>query len=423
MPRASVHSEGSGWIGSFDEGTVREYNPRRTAMTAPIYIASAARTPIGSFLGTLASISAPKLGAVAIRGALSRSKLEPQLVDEVFMGNVLTGGVGQAPARQALIYAGLPNTIPATTVGKVCGSGLQAVVLGARTIALGENELVVAGGMESMSNTPFYVFGGRTGFRMGNQTMVDGMIHDGLWDPYNGVHMGTCGDLCAKEYKVSREAQDEFAKESFRRALSAQKEGLFDAEIEGVEVPQRKGDPIVVKLDEGPSKGDPTKFASLKPAFGKEGTITAANASSINDGASALVLASEAAMKKHNLEPLAKIAGWASVAQDPQWFTTAPAKAIEKVTAKLSLKASDIDLYEINEAFGVVTMVCAQLVGIGLDRVNVRGGAVALGHPIGASGARILTTLLHTMKAQNKKRGLATLCIGGGEAVALVVER
>ncbi len=392
-------------------------------MTAPIFIASAARTPIGAFLGALAPLSAPKLGAVAIQGALSRAKLDPKAIDEVFMGNVLSGGVGQAPARQALIYAGLPNTVPATTVGKVCGSGLQAVVLGARTIALGENELVVAGGMESMSNAPFYMFGARNGYRMGNQTLVDGMIHDGLWDPYNNVHMGSCGDLCAKEHKISREAQDEFAKESFRRALSAQKEGLFEAEIEPVQVPQRKGDPLSVKLDEGPSKGDPTKFASLRPAFGKDGTITAANASSINDGASALVLASEKALKEHKLEPIAKITGWAAAAQDPQWFTTAPAKAIEKVTTKLGIKANDIDLYEINEAFGVVTMVCAQLVGIGLDRVNVHGGAVALGHPIGASGARILTTLIHTMKQQNKKRGLATLCIGGGEAVALVVER
>ncbi len=392
-------------------------------MTAPIYIASAARTPIGAFLGALSPLSAPKLGAVAIQGALSRAKLDPKTIEEVFMGNVLTGGVGQAPARQALIYAGLPNTVPATTVGKVCGSGLQAVVLGARTIALGENDLVVAGGKESMSNAPYYLFGARNGYRMGNGNLIDGMIHDGLWDPYNNVHMGSCGDLCAKEYKVSREAQDEFAKESFRRALSAQKEGLFDAEIEAVNVPQRKGDPIAVKLDEGPTKGDPSKFASLKPAFGKDGTITAANASSINDGASALVLASEKAVKEHKLEPLAQIRGWASAAQDPQWFTTAPAKAIEKVNAKLGLKASDIDLYEINEAFGVVTMVCAQLAGIGLDRVNVRGGAVALGHPIGASGARILTTLLHAMKQQNKKRGLATLCIGGGEAVALVVER
>ncbi|HSQ64751.1 MAG TPA: thiolase family protein [Polyangiaceae bacterium] len=391
--------------------------------TTPVYIVSAARTPIGAFLGSLAPMSAPKLGATAISGALSRAKLDPNVVDEVYMGNVLSGGVGQAPARQALIYAGLPQSVPATTVGKVCGSGLQAVVLGARAIALGDAELVVSGGMESMSNAPYYLFGARAGYRMGNNTLTDGMIHDGLWDPYNNVHMGSCGDLCAREYKFSREAQDEFAKESFRRALSAQKEGLFNAEIEPVNVPQRKGDPIAVKLDEGPSKGDPTKFSSLKPAFGKDGTITAANASSINDGASALVLASEKAVKERNLTPLARIVGYAGVAQDPQWFTTAPAKAIEKVCAKTGLKPNDIDLYEINEAFAVVAMVCAQLTGISTDRVNVRGGAVALGHPIGASGARILTTLLHTMKDQNKKRGLATLCIGGGEAVALVVER
>ncbi len=391
--------------------------------TTPVYIVSAARTPIGAFLGSLASVTAPKLGATAISGALSRAKLQPNTIDEVYMGNVLSGGVGQAPARQALIYAGLPNTVPATTVGKVCGSGLQAVVLGARTIAVGDAELVVSGGMESMSNAPYYLFNARGGYRMGNGSLVDGMIHDGLWDPYNNVHMGNCGDLCAREYKFTREAQDDFARESFRRALSAQKEGLFDAEIEAVSVPQRKGDPLMVKLDEGPTKGDPSKFASLKPAFAKDGTITAANASSINDGASALVLASEKAVKQHNLTPLGRIVGWAGAAQDPQWFTTAPAKAIERVCEKTGLKPNDIDLYEINEAFAVVAMVCAKLVGIGTEKVNVRGGAVALGHPIGASGARILTTLLHTMKDQNKKRGLATLCIGGGEAVALVVER
>jgi acetyl-CoA C-acetyltransferase len=276
--------------------------------------------------------------------------------------------------------------------------------------------------MESMSNVPYYDRAARAGVRMGNVELVDGMIYDGLWDPYSNVHMGNCGDKCAAEYKVSREAQDEFAKESFRRALAAQKEGLFDAEIEAVSVPQRKGDPVLVKLDEGPTKGDPSKFGALKPAFSKDGTITAANASSINDGASALVLATESGLKKHNLTPIAKIAGWASAAQAPEWFTTAPAKAIDGVCNKLSIKPTDIDLYEINEAFGVVTMVCAQLAGIGLDRVNVRGGAVSLGHPIGASGARILTTLLHTMKDQKKKRGLATLCIGGGEALALVVE-
>jgi acetyl-CoA C-acetyltransferase len=339
------------------------------------------------------------------------------------MGNVLSAGIGQAPARQAMKYAGIPDKVPATTVGKVCGSGLQAVVFGVKTIALGDADLVVAGGMESMSNVPYYVPGARSGLRMGNVTMVDGMIADGLWDPYSNQHMGSCGDLCAKEYKFSREAQDDFAKESFRRALAAQKEGLFDAEIEPVKVPQRKGDPVLVKLDEGPAKGDPSKFPTLKPAFSKDGTITAANASSINDGASALILASEKAVKQHGLTPLGRITGYANAAQSPEWFTTAPAKAIDAVNQRLGLKNDQIDLYEINEAFAVVTMVCAKLCGLDLQKVNVRGGAVALGHPIGASGARVLTTLVHAMKDRNAKRGLATLCIGGGEAVALVVER
>jgi acetyl-CoA C-acetyltransferase len=389
----------------------------------PVYIVSAARTPIGSFLGSLSSVTAPRLGATAIQGALGRAKLAPDTVGEVFMGNVLSAGIGQAPARQAMIYAGIPNTVPATTVSKVCGSGLQAVVFGARTVALGDAELVVAGGMESMSNVPYYLDRARTGYRMGDGKIVDGMIFDGLWDPYSNVHMGTCGDRCAAEYKFSREAQDEYAKESFRRALSAQKEGLFDAEIEPVVVPQKKGDAKPEKLDEGPGKGDPSKFASLRPAFAKDGTITAANASSINDGASALILASEATVKARKLEPLARIVGYASAAQAPQDFTTAPAVAIANVTKKLGLKTDEIDLYEINEAFAVVALACAQIAKIDLSRVNVRGGAVALGHPIGASGARILTTLLYAMKDRKAKRGLATLCIGGGEAVALVVER
>jgi acetyl-CoA C-acetyltransferase len=388
-----------------------------------VYIASAARTPIGAFQGALASLTAPQLGAIAIKGALSRAGLAAELVSEVFMGNVLSAGVGQAPARQAMIHAGIPNTVPSTTVGKVCGSGLQAIILGARAILTGDADIVVAGGMESMSNVPYYLDKARTGFRMGNFTGIDGMIHDGLWDPYNNMHMGNCGDKCAAEYKFSREAQDEFAKDSYRKALSAQKEGLFDAEIEAVSVAQKKGEPVIVRHDEGPAKSDPNKISGLKPAFSKDGTVTAANASPINDGASALVLVSEAALKKHNITPLAKIAGHSAVAQDPVWFTTAPAKAIEKVTNKLGITTNDIDLYEINEAFAVVAMACAKLANVELSRVNVRGGAVALGHPIGASGARIVTTLLHAMKDQNKKRGCASICIGGGEALALVVER
>ncbi|MBX3190598.1 MAG: acetyl-CoA C-acyltransferase [Labilithrix sp.] len=390
---------------------------------APVYIVSATRTPIGAYLGSLSSLSAPQLGAATIKAALERAKVAPELVGEVFMGNVLSAGIGQAPARQAMRFAGLPDSVPATTVSKVCGSGLQALIFGAKTIALGDADVVVAGGMESMSNVPYYLDKARNGYRMGNGAVIDGMIHDGLWDPYANVHMGTCGDKCAAEYKVSREAQDEYAKDSFRKALSAQKEGLFDAEITPVAVPQRKGDPVMVKLDEGPAKGDPAKLGSLKPAFSKDGTITAANASSINDGASALVLASEAAVKKHGLSPLARIVGYGGAAQAPEWFTTAPAKAIDVTLGKAGLKPDDVDLYEINEAFAVVAMVSAQLAKVDIARVNVRGGAVALGHPIGASGARIVTTMLHAMKDMNKKRGLASICIGGGEALAMLIER
>jgi acetyl-CoA C-acetyltransferase len=393
-------------------------------MTLPaIYIVGAARTPIGAFLGSLSSLPAPRLGAAAIAAALSRAKVAPELVGEVFMGNVLSAGVGQAPARQAAIYAKVPNTVPATTVGKVCGSGLQAIILGAKSVALGEAEVVVAGGMESMSNVPYYLPQARGGYRMGNGQIVDGMIHDGLWDPYSDVHMGNCGELCAREYKFSREAQDDFARESFRRALAAQREGMFAAEIVPVSIPQKKGEALLVKDDEGPPAGKPEKFATLRPAFQKDGTITAANASSINDGASALVLASERAVKEHGLEPLARIVGWGGAAKDPQWFTTAPADAIQATLPKLGLTKEQIDLWEINEAFAVVTMAVNQIVGLDPQKVNVRGGAVALGHPIGATGARLVTTLLHAMKDRGAKRGLATLCIGGGEALALVVER
>ena len=389
----------------------------------PIYVVSAARTPIGAFLGSLSSLRAPDLGAIAMKGALARARLAPDAVQEVFMGNVLSAGIGQAPARQAAIYAGIPNTVPATTVSKVCGSGMQAFIFGAKTIAVGDADLVMVGGMESMSNVPYYLEKARSGYRMGDGKIVDGMIFDGLWDPYSNVHMGTCGDKCAAEHKFSREQQDEFSKESFRRALAAQKEGMFDAEIEAVSVPQRKGEALAVKADEGPTKGDPSKFASLKPAFAKDGTITAANASSINDGASALVLASEKAVKEHKLEPLGRIVGYGGAAQAPEWFTTAPAKAIDETVAKLGLKKDQIDLYEINEAFAVVTLACNKLCGLDPQKVNVRGGAVALGHPIGATGARMLTTLLYAMKDRGAKRGLASLCIGGGEALAVVVER
>lgn len=389
---------------------------------SPVYIVSAARTPIGAYLGTLAGVSAPRLGATAIRAAIERSGLTPDDIGEVFMGNVLSAGIGQAPARQAAIYGGVPVQVPATTVSKVCGSGLQAVVFGAKTILLGDAQVVLAGGMESMSNVPYYLREARTGYRMGDGKIVDGMIFDGLWDPYNDFHMGSAGELCATEYGLSRDAQDAFAQESYRRALDATQSGKFSAEIAAVSVPQRKGDPLVVSTDEEPGRGEPSKFGKLKPAFSKDGTITAANASSINDGAAALVLASEQIVKERKLTPLARIVGYGGAAQTPEWFTTAPAAAIAVTLNKLGLSPNDIDLWEINEAFSCVPMACAKLAGLDLERVNVRGGAVALGHPIGASGARILTTLLYAMRAQQVRRGLATLCIGGGEAVAVVVE-
>ncbi len=387
-----------------------------------VYIVGAARTPIGSYLGALSSLPAPRLGAVAIRAAVERAGIVADDVGEVFMGNVLSAGIGQAPARQAAIYGGIPQSVPATTVSKVCGSGLQAVVFGVKTVRLGDASVVVAGGMESMSNVPYYLREARTGYRMGDGKLVDGMIFDGLWDPYNDFHMGNAGEMCAKEYGLSREAQDAFAAESYRRALAAQQNGAFAAEIAGVPVPQRKGDALLVTEDEEPGRGDPSKFGKLKPAFTKDGTITAANASSINDGAAALVLASEHAVRERGLTPLARIVGYGVAAQAPEWFTTAPAAAIAVTLEKLGLKATDIDLWEINEAFSCVPMAVSKLAGVDPERVNVNGGAVALGHPIGASGARILTTLAYALQAKKARRGLATLCIGGGEAVAVVIE-
>jgi acetyl-CoA C-acetyltransferase len=393
------------------------------SQVSPVYVVSAARTPVGAFLGALASQPAPRLGAVAIRAALERAKLGPDTVGEVLMGNVLSAGIGQAPARQASIYAGIPNTVPTQGVSRVCGSGLQAVILGAKSISLGDADIVVAGGMESMSNVPYYLQKARNGYRMGDGAVVDGMIFDGLFDPYNQFHMGEAAELCVKEFQVSREAQDEFAKESYRRAQLAQKDGSFKAEIVPVEIAAGKGEKTVVSEDEEPKRFMPDKMPNLKPAFRKDGTITAANASKINDGAAAVVLASERAVKERGLTPLARIVGYGSAAQAPEWFTTAPAVAIDRTLARLGLTARDIDLYEINEAFSVVAIACTKQCGIDPNNVNVRGGAVALGHPIGASGARILTTLLYAMGDKKAKRGLATLCIGGGEASALVVER
>ena len=386
-----------------------------------VFIVGAARTPIGSFQGALADVPATRLGATAIEAALARSGLGPDDVGETFMGNVLTAGNGQAPARQAARYAGIPDRVPATTVGKVCGSGLQAVVFGTKSILLGDADVVIAGGMESMTQAPYLLPQARSGYRMGNGQIVDSMVHDGLWDPYKDWHMGNAGELCVKEHGFTREQQDEFAATSYRRALAAMESRAFEAEIAPVTLAGKKGESTVVREDEEPRRAKLDKMASLRPAFDKAGTITAANASKINDGAAALILASGETVAKRGLTPLARIVGYGGHAQAPEWFTTAPVGAIEAACARTGLKVSDIDLFEVNEAFAVVAMVTAKKAGIDPARMNVRGGAVALGHPIGASGARVLVTLLHAL--ERGKRGLATLCIGGGEAVALIVER
>ncbi|HKX13098.1 MAG TPA: acetyl-CoA C-acetyltransferase, partial [bacterium] len=353
-------------------------------------IVSAARTPIGSFLGALSSVPATKLGAIAIQEAVKRAGIAGELVEEVIMGNVLTAAEGQSPARQALIFAGLPKETSALTIGKVCGSGLKAVMLADQMIRAGDRDVVVAGGMESMSQAPYALPKAREGYRMGNGQLIDTMVHDGLWDVYNQYHMGSAAELCAKEHKVSREDQDAFASESYRRAQTAVKEGTFKDEIVPVPVPQRKGDPILVDSDEEPGKGDIAKLSKLGTAFQKDGTVTAGNASSINDGAAALVVMSAAKAKELGLKPLAKIVAQAQASIAPEWFTMAPAEAMEKALNKANLKVSDIDLWEVNEAFAVVAVANNKKLGIPADKVNVWGGAVALGHPIGASGARIL---------------------------------
>jgi len=388
-----------------------------------VVIVSAARTPIGSFLGALSTVPAPRLGAIAIKAALERAGLTGEQVDECIMGCVLPAGQGQAPARQAALYAGLPQKVECITVNKVCGSGLKSVMLAAQAIAVGDADIVVAGGMENMSLAPHYVQGSRAGTKMGDWTLKDGMVMDGLWDPYHDYHMGNAAELCASECKIDRAAQDAFAVESYRRAQAAIAAGEFKAEIVPVPIPQKKGDPVLVDTDEEPGRVDFARIPTLRPAFIKDGSVTAANASSINDGAAAVVVMAASVAAKLGVKPLVRIVAQASAAQAPEWFTTAPAKAIEKALAKAKLKASDIDLYEINEAFAVVSLANNQLLGLDAAKVNVRGGAVALGHPIGASGARVLVTLLHAMKDRQAKRGLASLCIGGGEAAALLVER
>jgi acetyl-CoA C-acetyltransferase len=388
-----------------------------------VVIVGAARTPIGSFLGSLAPVTAPRLGAAAIRAALQRAGVSPDAVDEVVMGNVLQAGVGQAPARQAAIFAGLPEKTPCWTMNKVCGSGLKAVISGAQAIALGDAEIVVAGGMESMSNVPYYDRVARTGARMGNVELVDGMIHDGLWDVYGQQHMGMCAEACATSQGISRAAQDEYAMESTRRAVEAWKSGAFQAEIAPVEIEGKKGEKTIVSEDDGPKAARPDKIPGLRPVFKKDGTVTAANASSINDGGAAVVLMTAERAQKEGRAVLGRLRAWGGAARAPVEFTIAPADAIRTTLAKARLEAKDVDLWEINEAFAVVSLANNRLLGLDGRNVNVRGGAVVLGHPIGASGARILVTLLYAMKDLGKKRGLASLCIGGGEAVALVVER
>lgn len=384
-------------------------------------ILSAARTPIGAFMGSLSAMSAPQLGAVAIREAVNRAGIQPGDVSEVIMGNVLTAGVGQAPARQASIFAGIPDSVPCMTINKVCGSGLKAVMLGDQAIRCGDADIVIAGGQESMSNAPYLLKNARTGYKMGNGELIDSMVHDGLWDVYSQFHMGVAAEMCATDCNIPRDAQDEYSITSYKRAIEAQEQGWFKDEIVPVVIEDRKGS-VTVDTDEEPSKVRFDKIPTLKPVFSKEGTVTAANASSIDDGAAALVIASASKAQELGRQPLAKILGHASFAQKPELFTTAPVGGIKRVLDKVGMTIEDIDLFEINEAFAVVSLAAKNQLGIPLEKMNIHGGAVALGHPIGASGARILTTLIYALKRNGKKYGLATLCIGGGEASAMVIE-
>ena len=384
-------------------------------------ITAIARTAIGSFQGALSSIPTVRLGAAVIKSAVERAGLKGEDIDEVIMGNVLSAGEGQAPARQAAIYAGLPNTVECMTINKVCGSGLKSVMLADQAIRCGDAEVVVAGGMENMSLSPYYLMDARGGMRLGHKKVVDSIIGDGLWDPYGDMHMGNCAEVLAKEENFSREDQDAFAVESYRRSLEAIEIGYFKDEITPVEISQRKGDPIIIDTDEEPGRGKPEKIAKLRTAFEKDGTITAANASSINDGAAALVVMSAEKATELNSKPICKIVAQTSVAHEPLYFTTAPGKAITKVLDKAGHTINDIDLFEINEAFSNVALAAMREHNIPHEKVNIFGGAVSMGHPIGASGARILVTLISALKQKNKKLGLATLCIGGGEAAAVIV--
>lgn len=388
-----------------------------------VYIVSAVRTPIGAMNGALSSLSATQLGSIAIKGAIEKAGINPDQIQEVYMGNVISAGLGQAPATQAMIGAGIPNTVPSTTVNKVCASGSKAIMLSAQSIMMGINDIAIAGGMESMSNIPYYLDKARTGYRLGHGTLVDGLIKDGLWDVYKDFHMGNAAEICAREYNFTREDQDAFAIESYTRAQNAYAKNAFADEIIPVTIPVRGKDPIVVSVDEEYTKVNFEKLKTLKPAFEKEGTITAANASKLNDGASALVLVSEEKMIELGLKPLARIVAFADAAQAPEWFTTTPALAIPKALKWAGIDIKDVDFFELNEAFSVVGLVNNKLLGIDDKKVNVYGGAVALGHPIGSSGARIVTTLTTILNKEGGRYGLTGICNGGGGASAIVLEK
>ena len=390
-------------------------------MSKEVYIVSAVRTPMGSFGGALSTVPAPQLGATAIKGALNKAGISADKVEEVFIGNVLQANLGQAPARQAAIFAGITNDVPCTTVNKVCASGMKAISLGVQSILSGDNDVVVAGGMENMSMVPHY-FNARVATKLGDVKMVDGMVKDGLTDVYGQVHMGVCADKCATEYNISREDQDNFAIESYKRAAAAWDAGKFDEEIVPVEVPQRRGDSIVVSKDEEFTNVKMEKIPALRAVFTKEGTVTAANASTLNDGASALVLMSKEKAEELGVTPIAKIVGYGDAAQDPEWFTTAPSKAVPVALKKAGLQIGDIDYWELNQAFSVVGIVNTQKLGLDPAKVDVNGGAVALGHPLGSSGSRIIVTLINVLKQNNGKYGAAGICNGGGGASAMVIE-
>jgi acetyl-CoA C-acetyltransferase len=386
-----------------------------------VYIVSAVRTPIGSFMGSLSTVPAPKLGAAAIKGALEKSGIDPKIIDEVIMGNVMSANLGQAPARQAAMFAGLDQDVPCTTVNKVCASGMKAIAMAAQSIKAGDNEVVIAGGMENMSSVPHYMQA-RNGVKLGNINMIDGMVKDGLTDVYNDTHMGVCADMCAKEYGFSREDQDNFAIDSYKKSAAAWEAGKFNDEIVPVEVPQRRGDAVIVNKDEEYSNVRMDKIPTLRPAFQKDGTVTAANASTLNDGASALILASGEAVKKYGLTPLAKVTSYADAAQAPEWFTTAPSKAIPIALGKAGLATTDVDYWELNEAFSVVGLANTKELGLDPAKVDVNGGAVSLGHPLGNSGSRIIVTLINVLKQNNGKYGGAGICNGGGGASAMIIE-